>query len=236
MAIVGLIPAAGYATRLAGSVSGSKEVQDVRGRPVMAYLIDRLRLGGASRLVVSVRPDKEDVIALASGSGAEVVTGHPGSLGASLLLAARDLRPDDIALFGFPDTVWSPAGGFRPLVALVRGGEPLALGIFESPHPERSDVCTIDADGRLRRLDSRPEVPTSSLIWAAGAARAGVLRALLAEAEPGEAFGRLAASGGIATARLGRVVDIGLPDALRAAAGDPVFDTLYAAGDAGDDA
>ena len=46
MAIVGLIPAAGYATRLAGSVTGSKEVQVVRGRPVMAYLVDRLRLGG----------------------------------------------------------------------------------------------------------------------------------------------------------------------------------------------
>lgn len=224
MAIVGLMPAAGHATRMAGVIQGSKEVQQVRGRPVMAYLLDRFRLGGADLVRVATRPEKGDVIALAVASGAEVVTGHPASVSASLLLAA-DGRPDeDIGLFGFPDTVWSPEDGFRPLVAAVENGEPIALGIFESPYPARSDVATLDAEGRLVRVEVKPAAPTSTLVWACGAVRLGVLRTILDHEEPGVAFSRLAASGSMAAVRLGRVIDIGLPESWHAAEDDPVFD------------
>jgi hypothetical protein len=224
MAIVGLMPAAGHATRLAGAIQGSKEVQLVRGRPVMAYLMDRFRLGGADRVRVATRPEKRDVIALAVASGAEVVTGHPASVSASLLLAAEELADEDIALFGFPDTVWSPDDGFRALVSVVAHGAPIALGIFESPYPGRSDVATLDTDGRLVSVDVKPAAPTSSLVWASGAARVGVLREILHHEEPGVAFSRLAASGPVAAVRLGRVIDIGLPESWRAAESDPVFD------------
>lgn len=224
MAIVGLVPAAGHGVRLAGSVEGSKETQPVRGRPVMSYLLDRLRLGGAMRVIVTTRPEKVDVAEVARAAGADVVMGHPATVGASLLLAAERCGPDDIALFGFPDSIWTPADGFLPLVDMIRAGETLALGVFETAHPERSDVTVIGRDGRLERLDIKPERPTASLIWAAGASRVATLRTLLAEAEPSDAIQRLTAVTPIATVRLGRVLDIGTPDGLRAVATDPVFD------------
>jgi hypothetical protein len=40
-AIVGVVPAAGYATRLQ-PLAGSKELLQVRGRPVIDYLLTRL--------------------------------------------------------------------------------------------------------------------------------------------------------------------------------------------------
>ena len=175
MAIVGLVPAAGYATRLAGTIEGSKEVQLVRGRPVMRYLIDRMMAGGASTIRIATRPDKRDVIELAAAIGADVVTGHPASVSASLLLAATGLADDDVGLFGFPDTIWTPTDGYVPLVRLVGDGAPLSLAIFESPYPERSDVAILDADGRLRRVDVKPASPGSSLVWTAAAARIGTL-------------------------------------------------------------
>ena len=223
MSIVGLMPAAGHATRLGRAIDGSKEIQPVRGRPILTYLIDRFLAGGATRIQVATRPEKRDVIDLAEALGAVVVTGHPASVSESLLLAAHDLPGDDIALFGFPDTVWTPVDAFSALVELVASGDPLALGIFESPYPARSDVATLDATGRLIRVDVKPAVPTSSLVWAAGAARVAVLREILRESEPGAAFSRLAEAGPLATVRGGRVIDVGTPEAFRTAADDPVF-------------
>lgn len=224
MAIVGLMPAAGYATRLGGTIDGSKEVQVLRGYPVMAYLLDRFRRGGADRIIVATRPEKTDVIRVAEAAGAEVVIGHPATVSASLLMASSGLPPDDVALFGFPDTVWSPADGFRILATRVLDGERIALGVFESPYPGRSDVVTLDAQGRIVRVDVKPASPRSDLVWAAGAARVALLRTILAEAEPGVAFDRLSRSAPVMSARLGRVIDIGLPDSLRDAAADEVFD------------
>lgn len=224
MAIVGLVPAAGYATRLAGSIVGSKEVQLVRGRPVMQYLVDRMWVGGASSIRVATRPDKADVIELAAALGADIVTGRPATVSASLLLAARGLSDDDVGLFGFPDTIWTPADGYVPLVRLVvEVAAPLALGLFESPHPERSDVAILDDDGRLLAVEIKPARPSSSLVWAAGAVRIATLRAILRGVEPGVAFDAMARVAPIAAARLGRVLDVGTPSALLGAMDDPVF-------------
>ena len=59
--IVGVIPAAGRATRLQ-PLSLSKEVQPISGRPVMDYLLKRLQRGGCAELRVVTRPEKLDVI------------------------------------------------------------------------------------------------------------------------------------------------------------------------------
>jgi len=42
MDIVGVIPAAGHAIRLQ-PLSGSKELLEIGGRPVMDYLVERMR-------------------------------------------------------------------------------------------------------------------------------------------------------------------------------------------------
>jgi UTP-glucose-1-phosphate uridylyltransferase len=60
MAIVGVIPAAGYATRLQ-PLPCSKEICVVGGKPVMDYLVEQMRIGGCSELRVITRPEKRDV-------------------------------------------------------------------------------------------------------------------------------------------------------------------------------
>ena len=219
---VGLIPAAGYATRL-GLESGSKEVQPVRGRPVMEYLAERMRLGGADRIRVATRPEKTDVIDLAAAWNMEIVTGYPNSVSESLRLAASGIDDEAVVLFGFPDTIWSPIDGFRSLCRKVENGADIALGVFQSPYPERSDVAILESSGRVVRIDVKPKQAHSDLVWACGVARWETLRDLTVLAEPGIAFSRRAEHTPIDAVRLGRVIDVGTQQAFDEAETDPVF-------------
>jgi dTDP-glucose pyrophosphorylase len=192
----------------------------------MEYLLERMVVAGADSIRVAVRPEKTDVSAFASSFGAVVVRGHPRSVSESLLLAASGLDDDDIVLFGFPDTIWTPVDGFVPLTEMVNKGEPLALGVFESPYPERSDVAILGSDGRIVRIDVKPDRADSELVWACGVTRLAAIRELLHESEPGRCFSQWAKTSSIAAARLGRVLDIGTPAGLEAAERDRMFGNM----------
>jgi dTDP-glucose pyrophosphorylase len=222
MGTYGLIPAAGHGTRL-GLPHGSKETQPIRGRPVIEYLIDRMELVEVDRVRVVIRPEKSDVADVVRRRGAEIIEGQPESAAASIALAAEGLDDMDIALFGFPDTIWTPAEGFVPLLDLVIAGEELALGVFESPYPERSDVVHVGQGGRVEEVDVKPVKPGSNLVWACGAARVHRLRALTTTHEIGKELHRIALGRPIAAAHLGRVIDIGTPEAFASAEYDAVF-------------
>lgn len=165
MAIVGVIPAAGHATRLQ-PLTGSKEMLEVGGRPVMDHLVERIRAGGCTQLRVVTRPEKEDVIAHAVELGAEVVLGHPATVSESLLAGMSGLDPDDVVLIGFPDTLWEPVDGFRTLVEAVREGCEVALGLFRTDPDSlsRSDVVAFGVDGTIARIDVKPADPPSEWI------------------------------------------------------------------------
>lgn len=197
VAIVGILPAAGYATRLQ-PLDCSKEVYPIGGRPVMDYVVERMRLGGCTRLRVVTRPEKEDVILHAEQLGADVVLGHPDTVGASFAAALRGLPADDIVLIGWPDTLWEPEWGYRPLVAAVEGGHEAALGLFRIDPADlpRSDVVTFDGErGRVLKIDIKPAHPASPWVWGCAAARAGALSELGREAWPGAYFDRLCREG-----------------------------------------
>jgi glucose-1-phosphate thymidylyltransferase len=232
--LVGLIPAAGYARRL-GEPAVSKEVLPVGGRPVMDFLLDRMRAARPDELRVVTRPEKRDVVEHARRTGTRVVLGHPPDVSASLLLGLDGLADDDELLVGFPDTLWEPADGFVRLLDRLRAGAELVLGVFRAPDPERSDVVTMDPDGRIRRIAVKPSRPESDLIWGCAATRVRTLRALRDHPEPGLCFDALARrGGGVAGVRLSdRWTDIGTPDALRQALrdqGPPALDSATAPG------
>ena len=173
MEIVGVIPAAGYATRLQ-PLECSKEVLLVGGRPVMDYLVDRMRIGGCTRLRVVTRPEKHDVIAHAEELVAEVVLAHPRSVSESLLAGMGGLSGDDIVLIGFPDTLWEPQNGYQVLVRDVQEGCDVALGLFRiaAADLERSDTVVFGTDNRIAGIDVKPEKPSSDCIWGCAVARA----------------------------------------------------------------
>ncbi|MEX2424315.1 MAG: NTP transferase domain-containing protein [Acidimicrobiia bacterium] len=223
MATIGLVPAAGLGTRL-GLTAGSKEAQPIGGRPVIEYLLDRMERASVDGVRVVVRPEKDDVAAIARRRGAEVVVGRPASATASFALAAEGLGVSDTVLFGFPDTIWTPIDGFRPIRAVVESGEPLALGIFDTPYAARSDVAVLGSDGRVARIDVKPEAPAADVVWACGGAMGSRFRELTAGMELGIALSRAASHRSIAAVRLGRVIDVGTPEAFAAAEGDRVLE------------
>lgn len=192
----------------------------------MGHLIERMELGGATRLRVVTRPAKADAIDLATSLGAEIIIGEPPTVGQSFALGLAGLDRSDIVLFGFPDTIWSPIQGFADVRSLVDAGESIAVGIFQSPCPERSDVAVLDANGRLVGIDVKPSRPSSDLVYACLAARVAALDRIADHGEPGAFLADVARARPIATARLGRVIDLGTPEALATAATDPVWQQL----------
>ena len=215
MAIVGVIPAAGYATRLQ-PLEGSKEVLPVGGRPVMDYVVERMRIGGCDELRVVTRPEKDDVVAHAEAIGAVVVLGHPRTTSESFVVGMEGLGPEDVVLIGWPDTLWEPADGYVPLVAAVGEGHDIALGLFETRDLERSDVIGFDEGGRVTGVHVKPARPPSGWIWGCAAARRRALVGLEREEWPGSFFdARCRAGVELHATRLsGTWLDIGTRDAL----------------------
>ena len=206
--LAGLIPAAGLATRL-GLAGGAKELVEVGGRPVMDYLVERMR-AATDEIVIVTRREKYDVIQHSRSLGLRVVEGEPSSVSESLLLG---LGGADTVLLGFPDTIWEPVDGFVRLVEALEDCD-VALGVFESEEPERSDVVALDGD-RVEAVDVKPVKPGSNLIWGCAAARADTLSGLDRHDEPGLLFDEVARSGRARAVRFaGAMVDIGTPEAL----------------------
>jgi glucose-1-phosphate thymidylyltransferase len=217
MRVVGVIPAAGFATRL-GPLPCSKEMLPVCGRPVLEYVHERMRAAPADEIRVVTRPEKVDVAEHARRLGATVLEGRPASVSESVRLGLRKLAGDDVVLLGFPDSVWGPEDGFARLVAALGGTAEVALGCFRSEELERSDVVTVDEGGGVRAVQVKPSEPASHLIWGCAAARVGALAALSRHAEPGTLFDELARDGVVRAVRFsGAFLDIGTPRALERA-------------------
>lgn len=217
---MGIIPAAGYATRLQ-PLRCSKEVYPIHGRPVMDYLVERMRLAGCSEIRIVTRSEKLDVVENASRHGATVIEAYPRSLAKSFFTGMKDLPDDDIVLLGYPDSIWEPPDGYSPVIDLLGECE-VALGLFHTSEPQRCEVVTLSnagtRSGQVAGIELRPPAPTSNLIWGCAAARASVLRGLEREREPGEYFNSLCSRGAVAGVWLSDTyVDIGTSEGLREA-------------------
>ena len=217
MEIVGVIPAAGHALRLQPLV-GSKEMLAVGGRPVLDYLVERMRAGGCTTLRIVTRPEKKDLIAHAEAIGAEIVLGYPATVSESFLAGMANLADDDIALIGFPDTIWEPVDGYRPVVAAVHAGADVGLGLFRIAPSDltRSDVMVFGESGRIAGIDVKPAEPTSEWIWGCAAARVDIWAGLGRAEWPGGYIDLLCREGrDVRGFELSDVwLDIGTKDAL----------------------
>lgn len=185
----------------------------VGGRPVIDFLIERMLIAGVEAVVVVTRPDKRDVVEHVTAAGADVALGTPRTVSESLLLGLERVRDADVALLGFPDTIWDPEDGFVRLVGALDEDD-VALGVFGSDEPERSDVAVLDGD-RVLEVHVKPPNPPGRLVWGCAAARVSALHALDRYADPGYLFDKLARSGRVRAVRFpGRMIDVGTPEAL----------------------
>jgi NDP-sugar pyrophosphorylase family protein len=212
--LVGIIPAAGFATRLQ-PLTGSKEMVEIAGRPVVDFLLERLQNVRCSEIRVTTRPEKKDLVQHAARRGARVIEAYPSSVSESLLLAVADLGDDDVVLAGFPDTIWQPPDGFA---RLVDTSADVALGLFGVSEGSESDRVEVDTRGVIRGIEVKPAKPRSALTWGCFSARVGTLRELR-DPEPGRFFDSLKGSGRLVGVYLSDdYIDVGTPDGLAYAA------------------
>ena len=218
--MIGVVPAAGYATRL-GALPCSKELLEIGGEPVIERIVRRLEVGGCSRIRVVTRPEKEDVRVYAEARGLELVLARPPHVGASVAAAIAGCDDGALVALGFPDTLWEPLDGFVTLREAVAGSIDVVLGLFDTPDAARSDVVVLDDDGGLVDILVKPENPPSKLIWGCLVARAGALAGIGHVSWPSELVRPLIARKRVAACYLSSEwLDIGTPEALVRARGD----------------
>ena len=192
----------------------------MRGRPVLEYLVERMRAVEPDELRVVTRPDKADVVAYSARMGLTLVEGRPATAAASIALGAEGLAADDVVLIGFPDTVWSPVDGYARLLPRLDEAD-VVLGAFQGSSDEqlrRSDVVVLDGD-RVTHIDVKSDRPGSELIWGLAVARRSALEGLERHVHPGHLFDELARAGRklIAVRLPGTFLDVGTPESLQAA-------------------
>lgn len=217
MALVGVIPAAGLATRLQ-PLPSSKEVIPVRGCPVMDYLVERLKHARCDEIRLVTRPEKEDVAAHARALGLRVLVATPSTVAESIAVAADGIGVTDVVLLGFPDTIWEPVDGFARLAGELDEDVDVVLGLFRTPDLQRSDVVSVDAGGRVAGVVVKPAQPPSEWIWGCAAVRRGALENMAPAGEIGQHFDGLARRGVVRGVPLSdEWLDIGTAEGLRRA-------------------
>lgn len=175
--IVGLIPAAGRATRL-GNIPCSKELLPVgfqtgagdghpQPKPVSQYLVEQMKLAGCAQVFFIVRRGKWD-IADYFGDGARfgldigyLMMCEPWGPPFTLSQAVPFVGDATVAV-GFPDILIHPPDALAQAVARLHATEAdVVVGIFPAPAEDRCDFVQTDTSGRVVRLIPKENDPES---------------------------------------------------------------------------
>jgi glucose-1-phosphate thymidylyltransferase len=171
----GIIPAAGAGTRiqpLAFSkellpVCGRYDGKERRPRAVSDYLVERLVIGGATRICFVISPGKSDILEYYGGSAysaAVCYSVQPKAVGLcdSIFRALPFVDLHAPVLIGLPDTVWFPEDALRALP-----DDRLSFLLFPVDQPERFDAVVTDEHGSVIEIEVKQPHPRSRWIWGA---------------------------------------------------------------------
>jgi len=198
--IVGLIPAAGRASRLA-PLPCSKELVPIgfqtaaegaerRPKPVSQYLLDRMKRAGARKVFFVARAGKWDIADYygdGSRLGLHLAYLHVGAPWGPPFSVAQAVPfiGDATVVFGFPDILVDPVDSFSPLIhRLDETGTDVVLGLFDCRGHEPGDVIQRDGNGRVTGLqtkEERPVRPDRYVCWMFAAWRGSFSRFLATE-------------------------------------------------------
>lgn len=198
--IVGLIPAAGRASRLA-PLPCSKELVPIgfqtaaegaerRPKPVSQYLLDRMKRAGARKVFFVARAGKWDIADYygdGSRLGLHIAYLHVGAPWGPPFSVAQAVPfiGDATVVFGFPDILVDPVDSFSPLIhRLDETDADVVLGLFDCRAHEPGDVIQRDGNGRVTGLqtkEERPVRPDRYVCWMFAAWRGSFSRFLATE-------------------------------------------------------
>jgi glucose-1-phosphate thymidylyltransferase len=177
--VLGLIPAAGKAERL-GRLPCSKELLPIGFRetpqgPALKvachYLLERFRAAGIRKTLMVLHESKWDVARyFGTGEMADISLAYlsiPGSRSVPETLSyAAPWVGDSIVALGFPDCLFEPADAYARLLErhAVTGAD-LVLGLFPTERCQTTDMVEHAPDGRVRRIEVRPEATALRYNW-----------------------------------------------------------------------
>jgi glucose-1-phosphate thymidylyltransferase len=168
--VIGIIPAAGRATRLPDR-SCSKELLQVGARAISEYLIDAMVDAGAHHVCIVIAPDKQDIIEFYGAGerhGVAITYSYqhnPTGMSDAIDLAYESLR-DATVLMGMPDTIVRPASSMRSIRALLdRTGCDVALAVAPTSDPCRLGPVNVDHNGHVFEVLDKPLIAPHDRVW-----------------------------------------------------------------------
>jgi glucose-1-phosphate thymidylyltransferase len=166
--IIGLIPAAGEAKRIA-PLPCSKEIYPVSfeidkvsklqsPKSVCQYLIEKMKYGGVSKIYLILRKGKWDIPSyLGDGTKygmhfAYLIMGYPFGVPYTLDQAYPFIKENTVVL-GFPDILFDSNKAFQKLIwEIESSNNDIVLGLFPSARPEKEDLVRFDKKGKVIRI------------------------------------------------------------------------------------
>lgn len=177
--VIGLIPAAGQATRLA-PLPGSKELYPIgfrsvngskRPKVVCHYLLEKMRLAGIRKAYFVLRSGKWDIPAyLGDGTILDMNLGYlimrlPFGVTYTLDQAYPFVQNAVIAI-GFPDIIFQPDDTFKRLLArLAITNADVVLGVVPFENPQKGGMVDFDTEGRVRLVVEKPDYSDLRYSW-----------------------------------------------------------------------
>jgi glucose-1-phosphate thymidylyltransferase len=179
--VVGIIPAAGMATRIAPLPCskelypiGFRDVVDGRGvrpKPVGQYLLEHFRRGGAERAYIVIRKGKWDIPSyFGDGSDLDLAIAYlimnlPHGVPYTVDQAHAFVR-DATVIFGFPDILIEPEDAYPRVVAHLHATQAaVVLGLFPTDQPHLGDPIEFDDQGRIRHIYVKPAHSDLRFTW-----------------------------------------------------------------------
>jgi len=179
--VVGLIPAGGYATRIA-PLPCSKELYPIGFRPadqdnrvlpkvVCHYLLEKMQAAEINKAYIVLREGKWDIPTyLRDGTMFGIHLAYllvNSGLGVPYTLdQAYPFVKNSLVAFGFPDVLFDCKDSFRRLLAKQSAGTADAvLGLFPADRPQNVDMVDFDNKGRVRRIIIKPRKTSLVFSW-----------------------------------------------------------------------
>jgi glucose-1-phosphate thymidylyltransferase len=180
--IVGIVPAAGQATRIS-PLPCSKELYPIalrrgesgaRPKVVSHYLFEHMRQAGIRRAYVILREGKWDIPAYFK-DGTALLDMHLAYLmmrqpfGSPFTLdQAYPFVREAIVVLGFPDMVFWPDDIFiRVIARLAQSDSGVVLGLVPCDRPHTADMVEIEGTGRVRRFVIKQRETSLRYTWVA---------------------------------------------------------------------
>jgi glucose-1-phosphate thymidylyltransferase len=169
----GIVPAAGAGSRIQ-PLAFSKELLPIgsrldgeveRPRAISEYLLDRLIIGGATKICFVIAPGKADIInyfgaVMRSTNLCYTVQPTPCGLCDAIFRALPFIDSSEPVLIGLPDTVWFPEDGYCALK-----GDELSFLLFPVDNPGSFDAVVTDERGRVREIRVKQAVTVTKWVW-----------------------------------------------------------------------